>query len=494
MNSDVEAPVEGASEEKQKLDLEVKVETVSACVRHVMVEISRADIDRYFAEKFDEIAPDAFVPGFRVGRAPRKLLENRYRKQVADQVKGSLLMDSLTQVSEEQEFSAISEPDFDFEAIKLPDEGPMKYEFNIEVRPEFEVPRWKGLELKTTSTEVSDEELDRDMEELFESLADLEPVDEPVSPGDYIVANLVSRFQGDTINKRSEMLLRAKSELSLSDGIVNDFGSLMEGARAGDRRTAQAVISDYSSNEKLRGQQVDIEIEVLDVKRLDLSDRDQMAQKLGATDEAELRNRVADRTASRLAYKQRQQIRQQISESLTESADWELPQDLLKRQAARELDRAVIEMRSSGFNDEQILSQENYLRQNAMERTEALLKEHFILERIAEEEEIEETDEDFEVEIAKMALQRHDSPRRIRAQLERNNQMDALRNMIIEQKVINLITEHAEIKESEPKAKENKDSYAVKFFAAGQPDANIPKAKYANETEGSIPGVTPERD
>ncbi|MCA9171382.1 MAG: trigger factor, partial [Planctomycetales bacterium] len=92
------------------------------------VTIDRADVDRYFDDAISGIMPNAAVPGFRAGRAPRKLVEQRFRSQVADQVKGSLLMDSMTQISEEQDFSAISEPDFDFEAIEIPDNGPMTFE------------------------------------------------------------------------------------------------------------------------------------------------------------------------------------------------------------------------------------------------------------------------------------------------------------------------------------------------------------------------------
>ncbi len=100
--------------------------------------------------------PTAAVPGFRAGRAPRKLVETRFRKDVGEQVKGTLLMDSMTQVTEDEEFSAISEPDFDFDAVEVPDEGPMTFEFDIEVRPEFDLPKWKGLKIERPVREFSD--------------------------------------------------------------------------------------------------------------------------------------------------------------------------------------------------------------------------------------------------------------------------------------------------------------------------------------------------
>ena len=105
--------------------------------------------------------PKAHVPGFRPGHAPRKLVENRFRKDIAEKVKGELLMDCLAQVNEEQKLSAISEPDFDFEAVELPDEGPLTFEFDVEVRPEFEMPQWSGLKIEKPVREFNAADVER---------------------------------------------------------------------------------------------------------------------------------------------------------------------------------------------------------------------------------------------------------------------------------------------------------------------------------------------
>jgi trigger factor len=101
-----------------QLDLQVKIEKPSACQRHVVVTIPRAELERYFRKAYDEIAPRADLPGFRAGKIPRKLLESRFKKTVADQVKSNLVMDSLQQITDGGEFSAIAEPDMDYGAVK----------------------------------------------------------------------------------------------------------------------------------------------------------------------------------------------------------------------------------------------------------------------------------------------------------------------------------------------------------------------------------------
>ena len=80
-------------------------------------------------------------------RAPRKLIESRFRKEVGERVKSELLMNSLEQMHEEQDLSAISEPDIDLDAIEIPNDGPLTFEFDLEVRPEFEMPKWKGISI-----------------------------------------------------------------------------------------------------------------------------------------------------------------------------------------------------------------------------------------------------------------------------------------------------------------------------------------------------------
>src|ERR1700716_111021 len=153
-----------AEETPQKLKLQIKVDNRSACERHVTVTIPREDIERYFDKTFSGLMGTATVPGFRAGRAPRKLVENRFRKDVSDQVKGSLLMDSMAQITEDEKFSAISEPDFDPTAVEIPEQGPMTLDLILEVRPEFDLPQWKGLTVERPVREFTKKDIDARLE------------------------------------------------------------------------------------------------------------------------------------------------------------------------------------------------------------------------------------------------------------------------------------------------------------------------------------------
>jgi trigger factor len=475
---------EGGEEETLPLQLDIQVTSPSACERHVTVTIARDDIERYLDDAFGELMPTAAVPGFRAGRAPRKVVENRFRDEVTEQVKSSLLLDSLEQISKEERFTAISEPDFDLEAVEVPKDGPMTFEFTIEVRPEFDLPQWRGLALNRPTRQFSDADIEEQLEQMLARYGQLVPHDGPASEGDFISTTITTTDEGRQIARADEEVVRIRPTLSFRDTRLEGFGQLMEGVKAGDRRTAEVTLSKDAPNVHLRGQKVSLEFEVLEVKKLKLPElTPEFLQEIGSFEsEEKLRDAIRMNLERQLEYHQQRNARTQISALLTKSADWELPPGLLQRQSARELERAVMELRRSGFSEAQIRARENQLRQNSAVTTASALKEHFILERIAEEEKIDVDDGDYDKEIFLIAAQSGESPRRVRAQLEKRGLMDVLRNQIIERKVLELVQSEARFND-EPFEPPKADTEAIAVAAGGGPPAEIPVFTEVAEAE-----------
>jgi trigger factor len=471
----VAVEADGEEEAAQPLKLDVQVTSPGACERHVTVTIAREDIDRYFDNAFGEMMPTAAVPGFRIGRAPRKVVEHRFRDEVSDQVKSALLLDSLEQISEEQRFTAISEPDFDLEAVEVPREGPMTFEFTIEVRPEFDLPQWKGLKLNRPVREFTDGDIDEQLEQMLSRYGQLAPFEGEAAEGDYVSVNITSMHDGKQLARESEAVVRIRPTLSFRDAKLDGFAKLMKDAKEGDRRSAQVTLSKDAPNTDLRGKKINLEFEVLGVKKLKLPElTEEFLQEIGNFgSEKELRNAIRMNLQRQLEYEQQRIARGQISALLTKSADWELPQGLLERQSARELERAVMELRRSGFSEAEIRARENLLRQNSTASTATALKEHFILERIAEDERLDVEEGDYDKEIFLIAAQSGESPRRVRAQLEKRGLMDVLRNQIIERKVLERVQSEAKFKD-EPYAPEKTDTEAISIAAGGGAESEIP--------------------
>jgi trigger factor len=271
--------------------------------------------------------------------------------------------------------------------------------------------------------------------------------------------------------------------LSFHDGRIDGFDTLMKGVKAGDKKTAEVEISEGAANEQLRGKKAQVELEVLDVKKLELPELDaEFLKTLGDFEgEQELRDTVRRSLERRLKYHQQQRAREQILGALTVAADWDLPPEMLERQSGREFERAVLELRRSGFSDNEIRAHANELMQNSKQSTAKALKEHFVLEKLAETEKIEAEPADYDDEIKLIAEQSGESVRRVRAQIEKRGLMDILQNQIVERKVLEKVQSEAKFKDK-PYEPGKSTVEAISVAAGGDAEA-VPAATEAEESK-----------
>ncbi len=130
-------------------------------------------------------------------------------------------MASLEQLADDQQISPLSPPELDPYAIAIPKEGPFIYEFDIEVRPEFDLPDYKGLKLRRPTHTFTAAEVEAEQKRLLEPYGQLVPKEPPVvAPNDYITADVVISFNGKEINKLSEVRVKVDKQLALSDGVA----------------------------------------------------------------------------------------------------------------------------------------------------------------------------------------------------------------------------------------------------------------------------------
>lgn len=488
---------DNSAPEAPKLEFDVKVENVSACERHVIVTIGRAEIDRYYKKAFDEVVPKAELPGFRAGKAPRKLIESRFKNEVAEQVKNSLVVESLQQVTEGGHFSAISEPDFNYKVIEVPAEGDFRYEFDIEVRPDFDTPKWEGLELNRLTCEFSDNDVDRQTARTLSRFVSGEPVDGEAQVGDVLTLN-IKFYDGDRpFSQLEEESVPLRTRLTFGDAVIEGFDKLLTGAREGDKREAQVTIADSAPNPEHRGKSLRAEFEIVEIRRIQVDDINaQLLDDLGFENATELRSFVRSELERQFHYQQQQDLRKQIVAKLTEGANWDMPESLVNKQTSRELQRLVLELQRSGFDRDRINQYVNASRINARTTTIEALREHFVLEKIAEEMELEPTAQEYDAEIELLAEQGDMSARRVRARLEKSGQMDAIRNQIIERQVIERIAGAAKLNDVPDTQFLKKDTAAssVDFMISGEA-VDIPEAQHDNESV-AFPGAPklPEAD
>jgi len=123
----------------------VTIEDAGPCKKKVVIEIPEESIKAAVDEQYTELGREAVVPGFRKGRAPRRLLEKRFGKETNEQIKLKLLAEASEAAIKDNELDILGDPDIEFEKVELPPTGPMRFEFEAEVRPEFDLPKLEGI-------------------------------------------------------------------------------------------------------------------------------------------------------------------------------------------------------------------------------------------------------------------------------------------------------------------------------------------------------------
>jgi trigger factor len=440
---------EGEATPKRKIDLDVQISDVGPCKKHLKVAIARTEIDRQFEESLGTMQKDALVPGFRPGHAPRQLVEKRFRKQVAEQVKSVLLMGALEQLDEDYELNPITQPELDVKAIELPDEGPMTFEMDVEVRPEFELPEYKSLTVRRPVKTITEADIDVQFKAFLERHAQLVPkLEGGAELGDFVTADLRFHRADKVYNEAKEVQFRLQPELRFQDGAVPQVGEALVGVKPGESREADTVIGASSPDPELREQTIRATFDVHDLKVLRLPEvNPAFLSEVGFGSVDALRTAIREVLERRFAAQQRQVVRREVLDHLIAATPFDLPADLVSRQEKTTLQRIVSRMKQEGFNDNDIRAREAEIRANAKDATLRSLKEFFLLAKVAEAEGIKVEDEDFDLEIEAIAARNDESPRRVRARIDKEGLADAMASDILERKTIERILQFVTFQE-----------------------------------------------
>lgn len=491
-NATTEESAEGSTPvpEKVRFGLDVEISDVGPCKKHIKATIGRADIDRQFNDSLKEMSKEAFVPGFRPGHAPRQLVQKRFRKEVANQVKSTLLMAALEQLDEEHKLNPISQPTLDIESVELPDEGPIVFEMDVEVRPEFALPSYKDLTVNRPVKTFTEADVDAQFQRFLERYAQIVPkLEGGAELGDFVTADLRFHRDGQTLNEAKEVQFRLHPELRFQDGSVPEVGEALVGVKPGETREAEAKIGTSSPDVNLRGQSVRVTFVVNDLKHLRLPEVNaEFFRTIGFDSEKEVRTALKEMLVRRFQAQQRQTVRDALMEKMISATPFDLPADLVTRQEHSTLRRVISQLKEDGATASEIRAREAELRANAHEMTLRSLKEFFILAKIAEAESIKVEDSHIEDEINAIAERTDESPRRVRARVEKEGLADAIATDILERRALNCILEsvtYIDVDPEEKRAVETLDhSATTETLPEPGPTEGEPAAEGEAEGEG----------
>jgi len=448
------AQVESQAEEQpQRPPYEVTVEDVGTLRKKLTVTVGRDRIQAKFDEMFGELARSAAVPGFRVGHAPRRLIEKRFGKEVGEDVRNALVGEAMGAVLEQESLDVLGEPEIELEKILLPEEGDLQFSFEVEVAPQFDLPDYEGIEIHRPPVEITDEDVDRALEGLLRSYGRFKPVDSPAAEGDMVVADVSIRGDDIDVEHKNVELRVAPAEI---EGIpLEDLGKVLTGLKVGQSAQVKAEVPAGHPREQWRGKEVTFDLTVRDVKRLEAPElTDEFAAQAGFGSVQEVRETARRQLEARAEQNRRRSMRRQVEKYLLEHTSLELPEGITARHTNGLLSRRYVQLLMAGVPQEQIRQNLQTLRERVSSEAVEQLKLSFILEKLAEAEGVEVDDAEVNAHIAEMARRQNRRPERLRQEMRDEGSLDSLRASIREEKAVAKILEKARIVDGEPPAEE----------------------------------------
>ena len=451
-----ENPSDAAVEE---LPYTVRIEDAGPATKKVFVEVPKEEVAKKIAEQFKELRQEATIPGFRKGHAPQKLLEKRFSSDVKEQVRRDLISESYQKAVEKHSLQVIGEPEFENpEQIQLKDDAPLSYSFSIEVQPEVKLPEVKGLKIKKPRIHVTEEHIDQAMLNLREQQGALIPIeDRGVQEKDYLVAEIHAMVDGNVVSHQAETQLIVRPG-RLAGIQVDDLPQQLAGAKPGEMRTLALKIPDTYPTESLRGKDLQIDISVKEIKRMELAEVNQaFLDDLGFQNEKELRDALREQMDERIAFDIQYAMRRQVTDHLLANVTLDLPTKLSSRQEDRVVNRRAVDLLIRGMPREQIEANVDRLRRGAADEAIKELKTFFILQQVAKDQNVNVNEEELNGRIATIALQQGRRPEKLKQEMAKDG--TTLTNLYIqmrEEKAVDKILETAEIEEVEPTAEQQK--------------------------------------
>ena len=437
-----------AGEKKSDLpEIDVSVEETGTLRKRVTVKIPRGRIEAKYDEMFGQLGRTAQVPGFRIGRAPRKLIEKRFGKEVSQDVRNAVIGESLGDAVEKTELKTVGEPDLDLEKIELPESGDLEYSFEVEITPQFDLPDIRGIEVEKRIFKVNDKRIDEYIEQLRLDRATFDKTDAAAAEGDIVLAGARISAEGVEPLERPGLTLRV-APAQIEGLPLVDLDKELTGKKAGDTVSMTMKAPAAHPNESWREKELTIELTLSEVRRRNLPKVDKkLASQLGFDSLRELRNSVAKGMTSRLEAETQRAMREQVSRSLLDKTDFDLPEGLVNRQTANVLRRSEVDMMLRGMPREQINRRLTELQAQAAEQAQRILKLSFILGKIAEDQKIQVGDDEVNARISRMASASGRRPERLRQELAQDGSLEQVRISLSEDKVLDNILADAKIVE-----------------------------------------------
>jgi len=422
----------------------------------VEAEVPSKEVERSLEQAAKALGKDMRMPGFRAGKVPTPVVIKRFgREAVLDQAVRSSLGKWYVQALEESRIVPVGDPDLDLS--DLPDPGePMKFSFEIGVRPTAKLGDYKGIEVARRAPEPDPADIDAELEQLRERSARLETVEEPAQRGDFVVMDYVGSIEGEEFEGgtgRDQMVELGTGRL------IPGFEEQLEGAAAGEDRTVKLDFPEDYGAEHLQGKPAEFAVTVKEIKRKRLPELDdEFALEAGGFDSIdELREDITGKLREAEESKAEAEYREAVLDGVAANAKIEVPEALARARAAELFERMMHQLSHQGINKEMYLQisgkDEEEIVAEALPDAEQALRREAVLAAVIEAEGIEASDGDVLDALQSTAARENTTPEKLRDRLEKAGRLDDLKDDLAQRLAVDFLVEHAKPVEAAAAAK-----------------------------------------
>ena len=403
---------------KERKATEVKLE----------ITIDSNTVNNKLDEIFNKTVQDLDLPGFRKGKVPRSFVKARFGDDVFyEDAQKELVDEYLPQALEENDINPVSQPETEIEEFERGED--FTFEASVEVMPEVELEEYTEIDVTDPGTEeVTEEEIEERLESLQEENGQLVPKEEgEVEAGDHVT---VSDSEGNT------------QEVQVSQEEGNPTRDLI-GKTVGEE-------VEVSAEEEAERPELTIE----SIKKMDLPELDdEFAKDLGYDELESLRTEIKSDLFEEKEDKRNDELGERILEKIIEKSDVSPPQKMLQNIVDNKIEETKEQIGAESFGnllEEEGKTEEDWI-EDVKESTEEQLKERLVLDKIAELEGIELSDEEFEEELEQQADQQGVNPIKLKNQLKAQDRLESYRDSLVQEKVFDFLIESANIINEEEK-------------------------------------------
>jgi trigger factor len=415
-------------------------ETASSTKREIQVEIPAEEVTRETQTLIQKYQKLARIPGFRQGHAPASIIRQRFSEDIKTDVAESLVPKYFRQEAEKQGLKPVSQPRVT--DLHIHDGEPLKFKASFEVLPEIKVEGYKELRAEKADTSVTDEEVEQSVKGLIEQHATYNTIEgRLLADGDFAQASLDGKPKAEAAEAKPVHMDEVLIEIG-GKNTMPEFTENLRGSSTGEEKTFDVVYPDDFTDKRLAGQTFTYTVKVTGIKQKTLPElNDQFAKELGefATFD-EVRRRIRENMEHERQHNAEREYKDKLIAELVKRNEFEVPEALVEHQIDIRLERGVRALAAQGMRTEDIKKMD-FARLRTGQREQAVqdVKAALLLEKIAEEEKIEVSDEEVEKEIEGVAKQSQQTTEAVRARLTRDGALDRIRDRIRDEKTLDFL-------------------------------------------------------